>query len=255
MPELEPILFFSSFFAGILMFLAPCTLPLLPAYLGFISGVTEKELQNFETKKIATKHILKNSLMFVFGFSFIFILSGMLAGLLGSFFIPSFGTAIKIVGGLIIIIFGLFMMGLLKTSFLMRERRFSAPKWFTIGTPISSLSLGAAFAVGWTPCIGPVYGTILFYAGSTETMFAGALLLAVFAVGFSLPLLGLALLISQATRLVEKILPYLHVFSKIGGFVLVILGLVLVFGDTQLTNWFFRIFEHVDFGEAIMSYT
>ncbi len=252
---LEPIFFISAFFAGVLMFLAPCTLPLLPAYLGFISGVTEKELEDFETKKIATRHILKNSLMFVSGFSFVFILSGMVAGLLGSFVIPLFGTVIKIMGGLLIIVFGLFMMGLLKTSFLMSEKRISTPKWLTIGTPISSLFLGAAFAVGWTPCIGPVYGTILYYASSTETVFAGALLLTVFAIGFSLPLLGLALAISQATRLVEKITPYLHTVSVFGGFVLVILGITLVFGDTGFTNWFFHIFEYIDFGDVIMSHT
>lgn len=254
MPELEPFFFFSSFLAGFLMFLAPCTLPLLPAYLGFISGVTEHEIAHPETKKWARRHILKNSLMFVLGFSFVLIISGLSAGYVGSLIPPAIIELFKLLGGVLIVTFGLFMVGVLKISFLTKERRLHIPKFLSVGSPSSSLLLGSAFAIGWTPCIGPVYGTILIYASSTQTMLTGVLLLSIFAFGFSLPLLTLALLIGQSTRLVEKTLPYVHVISFIGGVALVIVGLTLILGNSALTNWFFHIFEYIDLGEALMPY-
>lgn len=254
MPELEPIFFISAFVAGFLMFLAPCTLPLLPAYLGFISGVTEKEIQEPETRARARKNILKNSFMFVSGFSIVLILSGMSAGFLGGLISVEVSEFLIGAGGVLIIIFGLFMMGLFKLSFLTRERRVKIPQWLTVGNPKSAFLLGSAFAIGWTPCIGPVYGTILIYAGSTQTALTGLILLAVFAAGFSVPLLLLALLISQATVLVEKALPYVQVVSFLGGVALVVVGLTLLFGNTGLTNWFFYLFERIDLGNILLPY-
>lgn len=236
------------------MFLAPCTLPLLPAYLGFISGVTEREIKDVEIRKRIRVHIFKNSLMFVVGFSTILILSGITAGYLGGRIPFHFGRFFEILSGLLIITFGLFMMGILKLSFLQKERRIQIPKWLTVGTPLSSLLLGIAFAIGWTPCLGPVYGTILVYAGNTSTIFSGALLLTVFSAGFSVPLLILALLIGQATKFVEKVTPYLHMFSIGGGFVLLLLGMTALFGHTQLTNWFYYLLSFLDFEEALMPY-
>lgn len=254
MPELEPIFFLYAFLAGFLTFLAPCTLPLLPAYLGFISGVTEKEIQTPETRKMARKNILKNSLMFVSGFSIVLILTGMSAGFLGGLLSSTVSDFLVGAGGVLIIIFGLFMMGVVKFSFLTRERRIKVPQWLTIGNPKSAFLLGSAFAIGWTPCIGPVYGTILIYASSTQTVLAGFSLLAVFSAGFSIPLLILAVLISQATKLVEKVLPYIHAISFLGGIALVIVGLSLLLGNTALTNWFFYLFEYVDLGDVLLPY-
>jgi cytochrome c-type biogenesis protein len=254
MPELEPIFFLSAFFAGVLMFLAPCTLPLLPAYLGFISGVTEKEVLHPDTKKWARKHILKNSLMFVLGFSTVLILSGLSAGFVGSLVPQAVTSTLTFLGGVLIIIFGLFMIGVLKSSFLTRERRIPIPQWLSVGKPFSSYLLGSAFAIGWTPCIGPVYGTILIYAGSTQTAFTGVVLLALFAFGFSLPLLMLAVLVSQSTKLIEKTLPYLRIISLVGGVALLILGTTLLIGNTFVTNWFYYLFNHLDLGEVLMPY-
>jgi cytochrome c-type biogenesis protein len=254
MPELEPLFFLSAFFAGTLMFLAPCTLPLLPAYLGFISGVAEKELTEPDTKKWARKHILKNSLLFVLGFSTVLIFSGLSAGFLGSLVPQVVTTIFTFLGGILIVFFGLFMMGVLKTSFLTRERKMRIPQWLTVGTPFSSYLLGTAFAVGWTPCIGPVYGTILIYVGSTQTALTGVILLAIFALGFSVPLLGMALLVSQSTKFIQKVLPYLQIISRIGGAALFILGITLLIGNTFVTNWFFYFFENLDLGAVLMPY-
>jgi len=254
MPELEPLFFFSAFFAGFLMFLAPCTLPLLPAYLGFISGVTEKEISDPATRTWARKHIVKNSLMFSLGFSLVLILSGMSAGFLGGILSPDVLQVLVVTGGVLIIVFGLFMMHVVKLSFLTRERRIPIPAWLTVGNPKSSFLLGSAFAIGWTPCIGPVYGTILIYAGSTQTALTGVLLLAVFAVGFSIPLLLLAVLMSQVTRVIEKTLPYVHVISFVGGVALVVVGLSLILGNTGLTNWFFYFFHYFDLSAILLPY-
>ena len=255
MPELQPIFFLSAFIAGTVTFLAPCTLPLLPAYLGFISGVTEKEIKDSETSKWARKRILKNSIMFTLGFSIVLIFFGMSAGFLGSFITPHFRKILSVAGGLLIVLFGLFMVGALDVAFLTSEHRVKVPKWLKVGNTVSSFLLGLAFAVGWTPCIGPVYGTILFYAGSTSTAFTGAMLLALFALGFSVPLIALAILISQATHIVEKFTPYLRIISIIGGIVLILLGVSLLFGDTKITNWFFDFFNKIDFESIIMPYT
>lgn len=242
----------SAFVAGLLMFLAPCTLPLLPAYLGFISGITHKELANGVSRR-ARRQVLLNALMFVLGFTAVFMALGLLAGVAGTLLAPV-RQWLAIIGGVLIIVFGLFMLGVLKFSFFARERRPRLPPALTLGTPASSLLLGAAFAFGWTPCIGPILGTVLFFAGSTETIMTGAFLLMVFSLGFAVPFLLLALLMSQATRLVGKVVPYLRAMSMVGGAVLVIIGVSLVFGDTLLTEWFFRLFDHLDFGEALMRY-
>ena len=254
MIPIEPVLFFSAFIAGLLMFLAPCTLPLLPAYLGFISGVTERELREKEKRAGLRRKVLKNSIFFVLGFSFVVIFTGITAGMLGSFVPHYFGRALEILGGILIMVFGLVLMGVLKPALLTKERKISLPKWVGVGNPRSSFLLGMAFSLGWTPCLGPIYGTILIFASSTETILVGALLLTIFSLGFSLPLLLFAVLIGQATYLVEKISPYLRTISVLGGIGLLAIGLSLLLGDTLITNWFYSLFSILDFEEVLMPY-
>lgn len=254
MPAIEPLFFLSAFIAGTLMFLAPCTLPLLPAYLGFISGVTERELREGSQRYLARKKVVKHSAFFVTGFSVILVTLGIVAGVSGSFFTTFFGRALPVVGGSLIIFFGLFLIGSVRSKTLTKERRISIPSRFAVGSPISSFLLGAAFAVGWTPCVGPVYGTILIYASTTQTVMTGAALLGVFALGFSIPFLLFAVLISQATRMVERLLPFLKVLSFLGGVMLIVIGLSLVLGDSMLTDWFYRLFGYLDFNELLLPY-
>jgi cytochrome c-type biogenesis protein len=192
--------------------------------------------------------------MFVLGFSIVFIISGLSFGFIGSIIGPVAGDFLRIMGGLLIISFGLFMMGLLKFSFFEKEIRIKIPKWLHVGSLTSSFLLGSAFAIGWTPCIGPVYGTILIYAGSTNTAFAGAALLATFSLGFSVPLVLLALMFGHTAHFIEKISPYLRIVSVLGGFVLVMLGITFLFGNTGVTNWFFEMFENVDLNKMLMPY-
>jgi len=248
----EPLFFVSVFIAGVLMFLAPCTLPLLPAYLGFISGVTQTELAEGVSKR-ARNDILRNASMFVLGFTVVFAFFGMFAGAVGSFVAP-LRELLTVIGGVVILLFGLFTLGTVNINLFARERRLQLPKAFTLGTPTSSALVGAAFAFGWTPCIGPILATVLLFAGSTETILAGVLSLVVFAAGFAVPFLLLALLISQSTRFIEKATPYLRAVSLVGGVVLVLLGISLIVGQTPLTDWFFRLFDYLDFEEALMPY-
>lgn len=254
MPPIEPLFFASAFFAGFFMFLAPCTLPLLPAYIGFISGVTEKELNSEETKKRSRRQVVKQSFMFVLGFAAVFISIGILAVMLGGVVTSRFSQVLSILGGALIILFGFFMVGGLKLPFLQKERRFTLPQWATVGTPVSALLLGGAFAVGWSPCIGPVYGTILIYASTMDTILIGTLLLIIFVSGFAAPFILTAVLINQTAHLITRVTPYLRIISVFGGVVLIILGLSLLLGHTVLTNWFFSLFEYLDFKEMLLPY-
>jgi len=242
----------SVFLAGVLMFLAPCTLPLLPAYLGYMSGVTRAEMEG-QRPAVRRRHVVKHALFFVVGFSVVFILFGSLVGFAGTVLAPM-RAILEVVGGVLILVFGLFMLGVLNLPFLVRERRVKVPAFFTLGTPLSSLALGAAFAVGWTPCIGPIYGTVLFYVSGTETVFAGAFLLFVFSLGFSIPFLLVAAGLGTATKVIDRAGPVLRFVSLLGGAVLVLLGLSLILGDTALTEWFFRLFDSPALEEALLPY-
>ncbi len=242
---------FSVFLAGVVMFFAPCTLPLLPAYLGFLGGVTHEELVHPDTKRHARTLVFKNALMFVLGFSVVFILFGSLASFLGRE-LSIVRSLFSFFGGVFIILLGLFMMGVFSHTALLKERRFRTHGFCEAGTFIGSCITGGAFALGWTPCVGPILATVLLFASSAETFLQGTLLLIVFCVGFSIPLLLLALLVAQATRFVAKAEPYLKAVSIVGGALLVMLGLVLVFGDfSPVTRLFGSLFQQGRYEEYI----
>jgi cytochrome c-type biogenesis protein len=251
---MEPFLLISAFIAGIVMFLAPCTLPLLPAYLGFMSGVSHEELANPETKKRAKRLIVLNSAMFVLGFSLVFMLFGILAGLAGAYIGPLRHILTK-VGGALLVVFGLLMVGVYTPSILTKERHVRMPKMLHVGTPLNSLLMGSAFAFGWTPCIGPILATVLLIASTTETVFSGALLLGVFCLGFGIPFVALAFLIAEASRFIRRIERYLRMISILGGVCLVFLGVFMMFGNIAfLTSWVFRIVAHLDYEAYLMRF-
>jgi cytochrome c-type biogenesis protein len=226
MIEVSFIFIGSAFLAGLLMFLAPCTLPLVPAYLGFISGVDHKALENPETAKAARRKIFLNGLAFIAGFSLIFVILGTLVGILGAALV-SWRIWLGRIGGASVILFGLFMLGVFKFS-IFKGTSLPIPKWLTLGRPSSSLFIGGAFAFGWTPCVGPILGTILLLAGTTGTALQGALLLAVFSLGLALPFIFIALAFSKATAYINKITKYLKPVSIVGGIFLILLGLLLL---------------------------
>ena len=213
------------FLAGLASFLSPCVLPLVPAFLAYVSGATIKDIKEGKHAKSA---VFINTVMFVLGFSVIFaafgaILNSVLAGV-------SYSARVWTgrIGGIIIILFGLYLLGLVKLSWLQREHQFKVGKFKN--TYITSFLFGAAFAVGWTPCVGAVLGSILTLA-VTQPGSAFGLLLA-YSTGLGLPFLIAGALISQATDWIAKISasPALRYFNYVMGVVLLALG-ILVFTD------------------------
>lgn len=242
-----------SFIAGILTFLAPCTLPLVPGYLGFISGVSSDDLKDPIKAKKAKAKVFLNGLLFVTGFSLIFIIFGTLAGFVGSSLLP-FRIWLTRIGGVFVIVFGLFMLNILKIPFLAQERGFKAPKALRQGQPSSSLMLGLAFGFGWTPCVGPILGSILLLASSSATALQGALLLTVFSAGLAIPFLLIALGIGSASQHIEKFSKYLRIASYVGGVFLVLLGILLLTDNVALLlSYGFQIFDFINY-DALLDY-
>ena len=241
----------SSFIAGILTFLAPCTLPLVPAYLGFISGVDTKDLEDPEKAPKARRKIFMNGVFFIIGFSLIFIIFGTLAGLLGQALVP-YRIWLTRLGGAFIIIFGLFMLGVFNLRFLQVDKKIKMPSWLTLGKPSSSFLVGGAFAFGWTPCVGPILGSILLLASTSTTALQGAIMLAVFSFGLSIPFILVALAYSKATKYLEKVSKYLKWVSIVGGVFLILLGGLLITDNFGLTiQYGYQIFDFINYDRLL----
>ena len=253
MIELSIGFILASFFAGLLTFLAPCTLPLVPAYLGFISGVDQDALKNPETAKTARRKIFQNGLAFIVGFSLVFIVFGVLAGFAGTALAP-YRIWLARVGGVLVILFGLFMLGVFKLSIFQTDKRIPIPKWLTLGKPSSSLFIGGTFALGWTPCVGPILGSILLLAGTSGTAFTGGIMLTVFSTGLAIPFLLIALAFSKATAYIDRISKYLKAVSVIGGIFLILLGLLLATDNFGLTiQYGYELFDFINY-EGLLDY-
>ncbi|MDE2071716.1 MAG: cytochrome c biogenesis protein CcdA [Patescibacteria group bacterium] len=218
-----------TFVAGVMMFLAPCTLPIVPGYLAFIAGVPESGIAT----KAGRRAVIINALAFVTGFSIVFIFFGTMAGLLG-FVAGEWRVWLARAGGLLIILFGLTLLGVFDRWWFAAERRIKFPALLRLGHPSSSALIGAVFALGWSPCIGPILGTVLLLASSSTSVGTGALLLTIFSLGMALPFLLTAMLLSEVGPFFAKIAHIAAVFSKFGGVFLVFLGALMLVGDTGL---------------------
>jgi cytochrome c-type biogenesis protein len=210
----------SAFLAGLLTFLAPCTLPILPGFISFLAGAHKDE---------SKWHSFMIAVGFAAGFSVVFIMLGILTGIFGTFFIGH-RTVISQVGGIIIIIFGLSMLGLplltkLPSIILHRVPR-AAPKGV-----LQSVVFGTVFALSWSPCLGPVLGTILILATTKGGALNGALLLFVFSLGYTLPFLVLAGFLDSLKQKIASLSIYTPMINKVGGVLVVIVGLSFVFGN------------------------
>ena len=220
---------YMAFAAGIISFLSPCVLPLVPGYITFISGVSFSEIkEKNESKPYLSKEkrtILYSSIFFIIGFSLVFIFLGATATWLGSFISSKMPILTKL-AGLIIIFFGIYMLGLIRPRFLYREARFQINnKRFGYA---GALLIGAAFAFGWTPCIGPILGSILVFAGTLEKVNQGIFLLATYSLGLGIPFLLTAIGIHWFWGFFSRIRKYLRILEVAGGAIMVILG-VLIF--------------------------
>ena len=221
----------TAFGAGLLSFFSPCVLPLVPAYLANLAGASA--IDTDEKRKVLP--IVLHSLSFVLGFSILFILMGASAGLIGST-ITAYGDTLRIVSGIVVIIFGVFLIAAYKIPWLNYEKRLHLQG---AGNPgyLRSLLIGAAFAVGWTPCIGPILGSILFIASYTQETAKGALLLAVYSLGMGIPFLIIGLAWGYIMPFWKGINRHLGLISIISGVLLIIVGILMLTG--QLT-WLSR---------------
>jgi len=243
----------SAFLAGIITFLAPCTLPLVPAYLGFISGVDTSALNDPKRAAEARRSIAINGILFVIGFSIIFILFGTLTGLLGQALTP-WRIWLTRIGGMLVIFFGIYMLDIIKLPFLSGEYRARLPKWLTPGNPSTALIAGSAFAFGWSPCTGPVLAAVLVLSGSSGTAFTGAMLLTIFSLGLAIPFLIVSFAFSHATRYIKRIQPLLSWVSRIAGVILIGVGILLLTNNfTLLIEWGFDLFKIINY-EGIEQY-
>ena len=223
----------AAFLAGLLMFLAPCTLPIVPSYLVFIAG--------------DRRHIFRNALAFVVGFSLVFILLGLGAGAVGSL-IGAHRYALSRIAGLIIILFGLSMLGAVRLPVLGSEWHAKLPSFLRLGRPESSLLIGALFALGWSPCIGPILGTVLLLASQSSTALMGAVLLGVFSLGLAVPFLLTALLIDWASLQFSRWGRALTILSRVGGILLIVLGIAIVFGAMgYMVDWGYSLFYRLGY--------
>ena len=251
MLELNITFAIASFVAGLLMFLAPCTLPLVPAYLAFISGVKQNEVQD---DKEARKKIRINAISFVLGFSTIFISFGILAGFFGSFVGP-YRALLSQIGGAFIILFGLMMLNIISIAPLMRDRKITLPKFITPGEPVSAFLIGSIFALGWTPCVGPVLASVLLLATTKATVLSGAFLLALFSAGLAVPFIATAMLYARAGNLIAKYAYISRTVSIVGGLMLIGIGFLLLFDNFGLTiQYGYRFFEFIGIGNLLEYY-
>ena len=220
----EAVSFPAAFTAGILSFLSPCVLPLIPAYFTFITGFSLEELTENRHPEIRKK-VVFSTVSFVCGFSMVFILMGASASYLGGL-IYNYRDTIRIIGGMLIILMGVHLTGIIRIPGLDVEKRIYLEK-----KPLHFLGIfiiGMAFGAGWSPCIGPLLGSILIIAGSQETVQHGIVLLAIYSAGLALPFIFISVFIHLLLIVIKKASRVLRYVNTASGILLIIVGLILV---------------------------
>ena len=220
--------FFVAFGAGLISFLSPCVLPLIPGYISFISGASLNEL--LENKKINVFPLI----LFTLGFSFVFIMFGAAASYLGQVLLQNSQT-LRIIAGLVIIIFSLQLIGIINISFLNFEKKIYTKKnnnvWF-------SFIVGMAFGFGWTPCIGPILGSILALASTEETIFKAIILLSFYSLGLAIPFILSGYLMQRFLMFSKNFKKNINLVSKIGGIILLITGILILTNQLQILGYY-----------------
>ncbi len=223
----------AAFAAGVVSFLSPCVLPLVPGYVSLISGASVETLQDADRKLLRT--VLFNSLTFILGFSVVFISLGAAATGVGQI-TRQYHRELSIIGGLVIFVFGLHLTGLLKINALYADKRLHGLKGGA--GPVGSFLVGFAFAFGWTPCIGPILAAIIFMAGSQDTVLKGIVLLAVYSLGLAVPFLLTSLGVNRFLSFYGKFRRHLHTVEVISGIFLIVFGLLIATGNfTRLAGY------------------
>src|SRR4030042_1541856 len=222
---MQDISYSLAFLAGILSFLSPCFLPLLPSYISFITGISFEDLTVGVDKKRIRYLTIVNSIAFISGFSSVFIILGLSSSAIGRV-LYEYLDLIRIIGGVLIIIFGLFIAGFLKLNFLMKDKKIHLS-----GKPagyFGTFIVGMTFAAGWSPCIGPFLGAILLYAGSKGSAVYGLKLLTVYSLGLAVPFFVSALAINSFLIYMKSLFKYMNIIMIASGVLLIVFGVLLL---------------------------
>ena len=219
---------FVAFGAGLLSFLSPCVLPLIPGYISYVSGQSLQEVIN--SKKINPFPLI----LFCFGFSTVFIIFGASASLLGQLFLQNSET-LRVLAGVIIVIFSLQLIGIINIPYLNFEKRFDARESKNVFFPYI---IGLAFGFGWTPCIGPILGSILALASIEDTLVRAILLLIFYSLGLALPFILSGYLIQRFLLLSKNFKRNMNLTSKIGGIILLITGILILSNQLQVIGFY-----------------
>jgi cytochrome c-type biogenesis protein len=219
--------------AGVLTFLSPCVLPLIPGYIAFMTGMTTAQLAERDRK---TKSVLVPSLLFVLGFSIVFVALGASASAAGAFLTQNQAVFEK-VAGLVIFLLGFFMLGIIKVPWLYGEARFEMNKARRFGG-LAALIMGMAFAFGWSPCVGPILGGILMMAASTAEVGRGVILLGVYSLGIGIPFVLVALTLGHVKPVLNWLNRRTLIINRVAGIVLMVLGVLIAVGwIDEVVGW------------------
>ena len=240
----ENVTLLAAFGAGILSFISPCVLPLIPGYLSYISGLSLDEMRGTTGRGAAVavvtpphvrRRVLLSSLAFILGFSIVFVALGASASAIGSFVLAK-KTLFSRIAGAVIVVFGLHTMGILRIEWLYQEKRVQTQR--KPGGPFGALLVGIAFAFGWTPCIGPILAGILAIAATRNGVGEGVRLLAAYSLGLGVPFFATALAINRFFGALARIRRHYHAIELVSGGLLVVIGL-LIFTDrfTIIAQW------------------
>ena len=220
----DSVSYIVAFTAGFLTFLSPCLLPLVPSFIAYITGVSLGDLKDPAKKGEVRKRTVIHILLFIAGFSTIFILLGLTATAIGKALF-AYQKYIRIGGGILIAIFGLYLTGLLKLDFLMKERRLKVST--KSASYIGSFLIGITFAAAWTPCAGPILGSILVLAGTKADVSQGAALLTIYSLGIAVPFFLTGLLVDLFLEYFNKFKKLISTINIVGGVFLIIVGILV----------------------------
>ncbi len=230
MLAIQEVSYLAAFIAGLLSFLSPCILPLVPGYMSFISGLSLEQLTDKDKRNDKSFYrVLTGALFFILGFSLVFILLGASATLIGQL-LQKYSVLFKRIGGILIIIFGLHMLGIINIQFLNFQKKYQRSKDLQFNLFLTPFLLGFAFAFGWTPCIGPILAAILVYASTQDTILKGVTLLSVYSLGLAIPFLVTAIAVNQFFRFSKNIKKYFRIIELVVGLLLVIIC-IMIFSD------------------------
>jgi len=223
----------AAFLAGLISFLSPCVLPLVPGYVSLISGAGVEELKSAQGQLM--RRVMVNSVGFILGFTIVFITLGAISTEVGQL-AARYKHTLSIVAGVVIIIFGLHLTGIFKIKALYTDARLHGVKGSS--TPIGAFVIGFAFAFGWTPCLGPILTVILGFASQEDTLAKGVLLLAVYSLGLAVPFLLTSVLMERFLKFYSRFRSHMHVLEVASGGLLIALGILLVLGRfTLISSW------------------